>query len=146
MTTNLTLHFTRQEATITSTGLANIPTPEEWQRIENTAYNMEIVRAILQRKPIRINSWFRSQAVNSRVGGTEKSEHRLGAAVDFTCAGYGTPLEICKTLVLYSHIANYNQLIYEGGWVHISFPPDGILGKREALTLRNKGYLKGIIP
>lgn len=146
MNNNLTQHFTRQESTVTSTGLSNIPTEEEWKRIENTAQNMEIVRAILQRRPITINSWFRSAAVNTRVGGTERSEHRMGAAVDFTCPRYGTPLEICKTLVLYSHIANYNQLIYEGGWVHISFPPDGILGKREALTLRNKGYLKGIIP
>lgn len=140
----MTPHFSRAEATVTSTGIANVPTDEEWKRIENTALNMEIVRAILRRQPIRINSWFRSQKVNAAVGGSERSEHRLGAAVDFVCPAFGTAYEVAETLRTYSHILNYNQLIYEQTWVHISFPPDGIQGKLEVLTYKNGTYSKGL--
>lgn len=144
---NLTPHFTLAEATTTSTGLDNTPTSSEvMERITHTAHQMEIVRAILRRKPIKINSWYRSPVVNNRVGGVPGSEHALGAAVDFTCVGFGTPFEICQSLVHAAYILNYNQLIYEHSWVHISFPPDGVQGKNEVLTLnRSGGYLKGLV-
>lgn len=144
MTRKLTPHFTEAESRVTSTGLPNIPNEEEQSRIENTAHNMEIVRAILSRKPIHINSWFRSEAVNAAVGGSKTSEHRLGAAVDFTCPTFGSAYEVAKTLASYSSILNYNQLIYEQTWVHISFPPDGQLGKRENLTYKSGNYSRGI--
>lgn len=142
--TQLTGHFSKAEACTTSTGLANVPTVAELERIQNTAENMEIVRAILGRRPIKVSSWFRSEAVNTRVGGSKTSEHRLGAAVDFTCPSFGSPYEVAKTLASYSSILNYNQLIYEQTWVHISFPPDGQLGKRENLTMKHGSYSKGI--
>lgn len=142
----ITQHFTWAEAQVTSTGLSNIPTLQEHKdRIINTAYNMEIVRAILGRKPVLINSWYRSPAVNKAVGGVPNSEHALGAAVDFTCASYGTPYEICRTLVQYAHVLNYNQLIYEGSWVHISFPEDGIRGKNQVLTILGGKTSNGLI-
>ncbi len=145
MNNTLTPHFTLLESLHTNTRLPNNPTPPQQQRILNTAYNMEIVRAVLGRKPIIISSWFRSQEVNERVGGVPDSEHTLGAAVDFTCPAFGSPYEICRTLVSAAHILNYNQLIYEGGWVHISFPPDGTPGKNEVLTRKGKNYLKGLV-
>lgn len=140
----LTGHFSLAEATTTSTGLSNQPTPSELKRIQNTAENMEIARAVLGRRPIQVSSWFRSEAVNAAVGGTKNSEHRLGAAVDFTCPAFGSAYEVAKTLASYSSILNYNQLIYEQTWVHISFPPAGQLGKRENLTMKNGSYSKGI--
>ncbi len=145
ISTQLTPHFTLAEATVTNTGLPNVPDQEQLNRINNTAYNMEIVRAILNRLPIKINSWFRSLSVNKAAGGVDDSEHKLGAAVDFTCAAFGSPFEICKALLAVSWILNYNQLIYEGTWVHISFPPDGVKGKLEVLTKKDGKYLKGLI-
>lgn len=143
---NLTQHFTAAEATITSTGLTNtIDNPDVFKRVENTATNMEVVRAILGRHPININSWYRSPAVNKAVGGVPGSEHALGAAVDFTCSRHGTPFEVAQSLLASAHILNYNQLIYEQSWVHISFPPDGVRGKREVLTMKNGKYSKGLI-
>lgn len=143
--TNLTAHFTEAESVTTSTGIANVPTPEIKARILNTAYGMELVRACLLRNPITVNSWYRSPAVNAAVGGVGNSEHLTGAAVDFVCPKFGTPKEICKSLVLYGHILNYNQLIQEGTWVHISFPLDGEIGKREVLTLVNGKYVQGLL-
>lgn len=146
MSNYLTPHFTRAESTVTSTGLDNEPvSAEHIANIFNTAHNMEIVRAILGRKPIKINSWYRSPAVNKAVGGVPNSEHALGAAVDFTCASFGTPYEICRTLVQYAHVLNYNQLIYEGTWVHISFPPDGTKGKNQVLTIINGKTSNGLV-
>lgn len=143
---NLTPHFTLQEATTTSTRLDNTPSPAELDRIIHTAHQMEIVRAVLRRLPIYVNSWFRSAAVNKAVGGVIGSEHSLGAAVDFKCPAFGSPYEVAQSLVHAAHIVNYNQLIYEHTWVHISFPPDGIKGKNEVLTLaKTGGYLKGLV-
>ncbi len=144
--TQLTPHFTLGEATVTGTGLPNIPTAEQLERVIHTAHQMEIVRAALNRKPIRINSWLRVDAVNKAVGGSPTSEHKDGAAVDFTCAAFGTPLEICRALLSVAWILNYNQLILEPSWVHISFPPDGVKGKLEVLTLKDRKYLKGLVP
>lgn len=143
--TELSPHFSYAEATVTQTGLDNSPNAEQLTRIKNTALNMEIVRAVLHRKPIKINSWFRSAGVNSRVGGSSRSEHLQGAAVDFVCPSFGSAYFAAKSLILYAHIINYNQLIYEQTWVHISFPPDGQTGKREVLTYRNGKYLPGVI-
>lgn len=146
ISSQLTPHFTLSEATTTNTGIANIPTSQEHKdRILNTAYNMEIVRAVLGRNPIKINSWYRSPAVNKAVGGVPNSEHALGAAVDFTCASFGDPYEICRTLIQYAHVLNYNQLIYEGTWVHISFPPDGTKGKNQVLTIINGKTSNGLV-
>lgn len=142
----MTPHFTIAEAQVTSTGLDNTVAPAHTVAVLNTAYNMEIVRAVLKRLPIKINSWYRSAAVNKKVGGVPTSEHALGQAVDFVCPQFGTPYEICQSLIYHSHVLNYNQLIYEHSWVHISFPPDGVKGKNEVLTLnRNGGYLKGLV-
>lgn len=142
----ITQHFTFKEAEITTTGIPNgIQDIETRDRIINTATNMEVVRAILGRNPININSWYRSPAVNKAVGGVPGSEHANGAAVDFTCPRHGTPFEVAQSLLANAHILNYNQLIYEQSWVHISFPPDGVRGKREVLTMKNGKYSKGLI-
>lgn len=141
----ITPHFTLEEATTTSTGLPNVPSQSQLDRIANTALNMEIVRAILGRKPIIVSSWFRSTVVNTKVGGAPNSEHLLGAAVDFTCPAYGSVLEVCRALISLAHVANYNQLILENGWIHISFPLDGLPGKKEVLTFKNRSYLPGLV-
>lgn len=144
--TQLTQHFTWEEARVTSTGLDNTPDTINHERaVLNTATNMEIVRAILNRLPININSWYRSHAVNKAVGGVPNSEHALGQAVDFVCPRFGSPFQIAVELSKHANILNYNQLIYEGTWVHISFPPDGTRGKKELLTMKKGKYYQGLI-
>lgn len=141
----LSPHFSVNESMVTHQPFPNVPNDEQRLRILHTAQCMEIVRACLLRKPITVNSWFRSAEVNRAVGGVPSSEHTIGAAVDFVCPSFGTPKEICKSLTLQTHVLNYNQLIQEGTWVHISFPPDGQIGKHEVLTLVNGHYVAGLI-
>lgn len=66
---------------------------------------MESVRAILQR-PIVVNSWFRSPALNRAVGGVQTSAHLKGFAVDFNVS----PAEFRR--VAQSESFFYDQAIY----------------------------------
>lgn len=117
--TKLSLHFKLEEMTVTSTGLANQPTPAHLANLRVAAAGMEKVRAALS-KPILVNSAYRSAAVNRAVGGSPTSSHREGYAVDFRVTGM-TPLEICRKLVAAG--IKFDQLIEEGTWTHISFDP-----------------------
>lgn len=76
-------HFSLAEVLTTSrpdlqTGLLD----EELTNVQIMASYMEKVRDLLQR-PIKVNSWFRSPALNKAVGGVHTSAHLKGLAVDF---------------------------------------------------------------
>lgn len=139
----LTPHFTLEEFIVTSKPLDNTPSKEMVEVLRTTAFYMERVRELLGNVAIKVNSAYRSQAVNKAVGGSKASAHTLGYAVDFTAYGH-TPLTIANTLA--KSDLKFDQLIYEGTWVHISFDPKM---RREILTARFKDgkatYLKGIV-
>lgn len=120
----LTEHFTLDEMTQSQEalrkGLDNTPSQAVIENLKMTAYHMEKVRELLG-KPIFISSGYRSPAVNVAVGGSLKSHHCQGYAVDFKCNSFGTPLDICRKIM--ASDLKYDQLIYEGTWVHISFAP-----------------------
>lgn len=123
---NLSEHFTFAELTHTDTGLPNNPPPSEQANLIKTAACMELVRAALGNVPIHINSAYRSQSVNTRVGGSATSAHVLGYAVDFVAPQFGTPESIVHALRQAG--IHFDQLIYEHPanshpWVHMSFDP-----------------------
>ena len=125
-------HFSYKEATITSKSLDNTPSQVQLEYIAYTAEKMETVRSLLENKPIKINSWFRSKRVNQAVGGSATSGHMLGYCIDFTCASFGTPSQIVAKIMASS--IQYDQIIDEGTWVHISFDP-----RSRRQTLRHIG-------
>jgi len=98
----------------------NTPSPEMIETLRQTAQQMDRVRILLG-KPIRVNSGYRSPALNAAVGGSPTSAHMSGYAVDFVCPGSGTPLQICQKII--ASDIRFDQLIQEGTWVHISFDP-----------------------
>ena len=111
----------------------------------NTATGMERVRAILGNKSIHINSWYRSSALNLIVGSKPTSQHRKGEAVDFTCAAFGTPLEVCKLLVANRELIKFDQLILEHSWIHISFVIPDVVPRNQVLSLlESGGYATGL--
>jgi len=99
-------------------GLDNTPDAEIIEVIKGTAQSMEEVRALLA-CPITILSGYRSIKVNSAVGGSAASQHCLGEAVDFVAPQFGTPQEVCRAIL--DSTVQFDQLIYEGTWSHISF-------------------------
>jgi len=105
-----------------------------------TARSLEQVRSLLGH-PMRINSGYRCEALErvlcardyaawcSRHGylQSEKSwavyfsgkAHPRMLSVDFVCPAFGSPLKIFKAIEASG--IKFDQLIQEGGWVHISF-------------------------
>ena len=142
----LSEHFTLEEFTASQTatrrGLNNTPSPQMIEKLKRTAQKMEQVRALLG-KPIFINSAYRSPSVNRAIGGAATSQHCKGEAVDFVCPQFGTPKQICQAIIKAG--IHFDQLIFEGTWVHISFTDSP---RRSILTAVFKNgsasYLGGI--
>lgn len=126
--TQLSAHFTLEELTYTKTGLPNHPAEPELDNLRRTAHALDRVRDMLGH-PIIVDSGFRSVAVNHVVRGVSTSAHCAGYAVDFVCPDFGTPQEVAQRIV--ASDIEFDQVIFEGTWVHISFAPTM---RRQALT------------
>jgi zinc D-Ala-D-Ala carboxypeptidase len=148
----LSPHFTLAELTTTNQPFSNAPNATETERLRLLAEFLEKVRTILGGRAMTINSAFRSEAVNDAVGGVKNSAHRLGYAADFTCASFGTPLDVCRALDAAEKAGKivFDQLIQEGTWTHISRDPTGNgTGKPRGMRLTLVGpgkYISGIHP
>lgn len=124
---NLSEHFTLAEATRSDTavrrGIDNTPSDAVVAVMKEAAMQMERVRALLA-APIKVTSWYRCEEVNRIIGGVSRPgiDHASGWCVDFVADDYGTPREIALAILRDGQI-KFDQLIYEGGWVHISFAP-----------------------
>lgn len=144
MGVNFPHEFTYEEMTVSQTaarkGIDNKPTGAALTNLAKTAGNMVAVRLLLGNKPIIVSSGYRSPALNAVVGGSDTSAHTLGFAVDFTCPGFGTPLQIAKYIEQSG--LQYDQLIHEfNSWVHISFDPRM---RRQELTITSSGTVTGL--
>ncbi|UWZ82477.1 D-Ala-D-Ala carboxypeptidase family metallohydrolase [Occallatibacter riparius] len=118
-------HFSLDEMTFSSTAVRqsidNTPPPDVVEHLKATAAGLEQVRALLG-LPLNIDSGYRCPALNHAVGGVPTSAHVTGYAADFVCRSFGVPLEIVKKIQADGTI-QFDQLIQEGTWVHISFDP-----------------------
>jgi hypothetical protein len=145
---NLSDHFSLEEATRSDTatrlGISNQPNAQQLENMKVAAIGMEKIRELLA-SPINVNSWIRLPEVNVAVGGSKVSSHMDGWAIDFTCKGFGNPLEVCKAIEK-SNI-KFDQMIYEfgdKGWTHISFAPEMRQQKLTIFRPQNK-YAIGIL-
>lgn len=95
---------------------------------------------------LKINSGFRSVALNAQVGGVPASQHCEGLAADVICPEFGSPFELAQAL---QHSpCSIDQLILEfGKWVHVSAAPMDRAPRRQCLSIFSKeeGYLEGIV-
>jgi hypothetical protein len=113
-------------------GLDNLPKAPEMANLINVlAPGMNRVRQALG-APVLITSGYRSPEVNTAIGGAASSQHTQGLAADFKAPEFGTPRAIVKYLMERSGEIRFDQLIYEGGWAHISFTPSS--PRSEVLT------------
>ena len=131
--TKLSEHFPLEELTFSATAqrkqIDNKPPAEVLENMKRLAAGLEEVRAALGNKPMRINSGYRSPKLNRAVGGARLSAHMAGYAADFVCPDFGSPLKIVKALAATG--IQFDKLIQEGTWVHISFAPEA---RRQMLT------------
>ena len=143
----LSEHFNLNEFTASETatrkGIDNTPPAVVTERLRMLAATLEQVRSLLGNNSIRISSGYRCLALNRAIGSGDLSAHVLGYAVDFTCPKFGTPKEVANKIA--ESAIKFDQLIYEGTWIHLSVDPRN---RREVLTAHfGKGktkYTKGI--
>jgi uncharacterized protein YcbK (DUF882 family) len=138
---NLSPNFTLDELTASQTaarkGLDNTPNATEVANLVRVAALLEEVRALVK-KPITVNSGFRSKQVNDAVGSRDTSQHRIGCAADIRVPGM-TPREVVEACIKAN--IGYDQIIEEfGSWTHISVPNTASTEpRRQALTIDRQG-------
>lgn len=132
---DLSKNFTLEEMTISQeaarSGIKNIPDND---KIENLRLLCENILQPLRdslRKPIVVNSGFRSVTINRRIGGSQSSQHCKGQAADIVVSGM-TPVELMQKIRRLN--LPVDQCIEEfGQWVHVSYGPRN---RREYLKAR----------
>ena len=101
---------------------------------------------------ITINSGYRSTDLNNKIGGSKRSQHCFGEAVDFE--QLGTPNSVVAKWI--ANNLEFDQLILEffnkeqpnSGWVHCSFKRDGANRQETKTAMRIKGktvYKNGLL-
>jgi hypothetical protein len=114
--------------------LDNTPNADQLNAIKATCKAMDEVRRLLGR-PILITSGFRCKKVNEAVGGTAKSAHVKGHAVDFVSPAFGPVAAIFGKLkgsgIVFDQLIMEFPASHSGGWVHLSFAPEA---RRQCLS------------
>lgn len=145
----LTPHFTLDELirsqTATRAGIDNTPPDSLMSNLRYLAESLEVIRAILDR-PIIVTSGYRCAALNRMIGGSENSRHIVGLAADFVCPAFGDAKAVASEIARSGK--QFDQLIYEGRWIHFSPPRDPLKPKGQILTAHFGGpkvrYSKGL--
>jgi hypothetical protein len=129
---NISKHISYKEAIRSNTalrrGIENIPDIDQLENMKVLAEKVfEPLRAWVG-GPIKINSFYRSPELNVAIGGSKKSQHCEGLAIDIddTYGGRFTNLNAEMFKYIRYHL-DYDQIIWEFGdehnpaWVHISY-------------------------
>lgn len=131
LTKNLTLAEVTKSTTAKRLGIDN--QPDEWT-IENLRSIGECVFQPLRDSfgcPIYVSSGYRSPELNKAIGGSIRSQHIQGRALDLDADVFRG----CTNGEIFRFILNnltFDQLIWEFGdednpdWVHVSYVRDGL--------------------
>ena len=128
---NLSLAEVTKSLTAKRLGIDN--TPDDWT-IENLrAIAGEVFQPVRSAFgcPIYVSSGYRSEELNRAIGGSVRSQHIQGRALDLDADVFG----VCTNAEIFRFILNnltFDQLIWEFGdsdnpdWVHVSYVRDGL--------------------
>ena len=126
LTTNLSLAEVTKSATALRRGIANEPTIAHLEALKAVANNIFQPCRDYFGKPLAVTSGYRSEALNDLIGGSKKSQHSKGEALDLDAQVYGG----FTNAQLFNYIRenlDFDQLIWEFGndqepdWVHCSY-------------------------
>tara|TARA_R100001463_G_scaffold96246_1_gene150775 strand:+ start:122 stop:592 length:471 start_codon:yes stop_codon:yes gene_type:complete len=149
---NISKHISYKEATRSATalrlGIENTPNEYEIQNMEIIAKKVfEPLREAVD-APIKINSFFRSEKLNKAIGGSGKSQHCQGRAIDIDDV-YGSVSNAYMFYYIKDNL-DFDQLIWEFGtdanpdWVHVSYVDEDSNRKRCLKAIREDGKTKYI--
>jgi len=114
-----------QSQTATRLGIPNVPSQYDVQNMQLLAEKVfEPLREFFD-VPIYVSSFYRSREMNKAIGGSSRSQHCEGRAIDLDDVYGGvTNAEMFQFI---ANILDYDQLIWEFGndenpaWVHVSY-------------------------
>ena len=132
-------HFTLYDISHSDTALAkdidNRPSADIVANAKALITNiMEPIRNHFN-KPVTVDCIYRCPALNKAVGGVPTSQHVKGQACDFVISGLALP-------VIFNYIKenlNFDQVIYEGTWIHVSY--SATHNRKQALAYKNGKYI-----
>jgi len=150
----LSKNFTLQEFTKSQTaerrGIDNTPGTVHLERAKALFEN--VVQKVRDNFGVTvINSGYRGADLNAAIGGSNKSQHCRGEAVDIECPGTAN-YDVAKWI---EDNCEFDQLILEfykpgipdSGWVHVSYKSEG--NRKSVLTaMRENGktvYKTGLV-
>ena len=126
---NLSLREATKSATAIRKGIDNEPSIEVIDNLQSIArYVFQPLRDFF-RVPIGISSGYRSDELNDAIGGSRRSQHITGQALDIDADIYGK----VSNRQIFDYIKDnleFDQLIWEFGdennpaWVHVSYKKD----------------------
>jgi hypothetical protein len=130
---NVSKHITLDEATNSNTairnGINNNPDSVTFERMKLVANKCFEPLREWYGKPIKINSFYRSQLLNTKVGGSATSQHCKGEAIDIS-AGNKVENRIMYDWLV-TNLPEWDQILWEYGndigpdWIHISYKQKG---------------------
>lgn len=150
---NLSLAEVTKSITAKRLGIDN--TPDDWTTENLRQIALSVFQPIRDYfgVPIYVSSGYRSEALNKAIGGSKRSQHIQGRALDLDADVFG----VCSNADIFRYILNnleFDQLIWEFGdednpdWVHVSFVRDGDNRGRCLRAFRDdkgKVYYKAIL-
>ena len=122
-------HISNKEGVYSRTalrrGIDNTPTKDHEKNMVELAENIFEPLRMYVGGPIKINSFYRSPELNKAIGGSSKSQHCNGQAIDIDDTfGRMTNAEMFRFIK--DHL-DFDQIIWEFGndknpnWVHVSY-------------------------
>lgn len=126
LSTNLSLAEVTKSATAIKHGIANEPSSQHLTNLKAVATNIFQPCRDYFGKPLAVTSGYRSEALNDLIGGSKRSQHSKGEALDLDAQVYGgfTNAELFHYI---KDNLDFDQLIWEFGndqepdWVHCSY-------------------------
>ena len=121
---NISKHISYTEATHSPTavklGINNNPNEMQLEAMKLVAEKCFEPLRIWYGKPIKINSFFRSDLLNRAVKGSLTSQHKKGEAIDIDA---GSKEENKKLFDYIKNHLEFDQVIneYNYSWVHVSY-------------------------
>lgn len=136
LTQNFSLHEMIKSEAAVRHGLDNTPPPHMVENLRQLCIHvLQPIRDYYQRG-IKVNSGYRSSAVNVAVGGSKTSDHCYGYAADIEIPGvpnYDVAYWIQFNVPFRQLILEfYTPGVPDSGWVHVSYNPQDL--KRQVLT------------
>ena len=92
-------------------------------------------------KPIYVNSGFRCEKHNRKVGGVPRSQHMVGEAADISLrlTAYGLQDELMKLARIIKEQGRFDQLIIYPAFLHVSYKRSGV-NRHKVLRKTATGY------